>query len=81
MRTLVGWQTVSGVSYSPTGWNTWRIEVEADNDIKIYFNDHRLATVNDDDFINDPYFGVLLESTEFGEVGTKWDYFTVEPSN
>ena len=78
---LVGWRTVSGVSYSPTGWNTWRIEVEADNDIKIYLNDHRLKTVNDDDFINDPYFGVLLESTEFGEVGAKWDYFTVEPSN
>ncbi|MCJ7550287.1 MAG: hypothetical protein MUQ30_11465 [Anaerolineae bacterium] len=78
---LVGWRTVSGVSYAATGWNTWRIEVEADNDIKIYFKGVHQATANDDDYINDPYFGVLLESTEFGEVGAKWDYFTVEPSN
>lgn len=76
---LVGWRTVSGVSYAATGWNTWRIEVEADNDIKIYFKGHHQATANDDDYINDPYFGVLMESTEFGEVGAKWDYFTVEP--
>lgn len=74
---LIDW---TKVSTDENDYNKWRVEIEADNDIKIYLNNVRVGSVRDNDlsgFIN-PYFGVLVQTKEVhGNFRAKFDYFDV----
>lgn len=70
---LIDW--VKATAAAPGDWNKWRIEVEADGDIKVSLGDTRLASVRDDtltQFIGD-YFGLWGETKENGAFKVNFD--------
>lgn len=75
---LIDW---TDVSTDENDFNKWRVEIEADNDIKIYLNDNRVGEVRDngiDSFI-EPYFGAFVQTKEqHGDFRGKFDYFEVK---
>lgn len=48
------------------GFNTWRIEVDADGTIRIYLNGGLVASAVDTTYVNNsPYFGIMASSDEY----------------
>ena len=78
IKDLIDW---TKVSTDENDYNVWRVEVEADNDIKIYLNNTRVGSVRDenmDSFI-EPYFGVMVQTKlQHGDFRAKFDYFDVK---
>jgi hypothetical protein len=66
------------VSDDPDGWHTWKFVVE-DDGIDVYFDGDWFGSTSDDDYVNDPYFGVYASADEYKPAIGRFDYFYVEP--
>lgn len=79
---IIDWTTVSS-SIDEAGFNKWEINVEEDEDIKVYLNGERVGTVRDTDLNNfhELYFGVMAETKENGDSTIKFDHFRVTAGN
>lgn len=75
---LIDWTTVS-TTIDEAGFNRWQINVEADEDIKVYLNDDRVGTVRDTsmDSFHNLYFGVMAETKDEANSTIKFDHFRV----
>ncbi|MEJ2748235.1 MAG: hypothetical protein P8183_10055 [Anaerolineae bacterium] len=79
---LIDWTNVT-TSIDEAGFNIWQVNVEADEDIKIYLNGDRVGTVRDTSLnsFHNPYFGVAAETKDNGDSTVKFDYFSVKAGN
>jgi hypothetical protein len=75
---LIDWTTVS-TDTDEAGFNKWQINVEADEDIKVYLNGDRVGTVRDTsmDSFHNLYFGVMAETKDEDNSTIKFDHFRV----
>lgn len=79
---LIEWTNVT-TSVDEGGFNQWQINVETDDDIKVYLNGDQVGTVRDtsmDSFIK-PYFGVVAETKENAASTIKFDHFRITAGN
>ena len=79
---LIEWTSVT-TSIDEAGFNKWQINVEEDEDIKIYLNGDRVGTVRDTalDSFHNLYFGVVAETKENQNSTIKFDHFRVTASS
>jgi hypothetical protein len=79
---LIEWTDVT-TSIDEAGFNKWEINVEEDDDIKIYLNGDRVGTVRDTgmDSFHNPYFGVMAETKENEGSTIKFDHFRITAGN
>jgi len=47
------------------GYNVWRVDVEANGDIRIYLNGSSVVSASDASYISSPYFGIMAASNEY----------------
>ncbi|MCA9918610.1 MAG: DUF11 domain-containing protein, partial [Anaerolineales bacterium] len=60
------------------GYNTWRIEVDADGSIRIYLNGTQVASAKDATYVNNsPYFGIMASSDEYLGAEPHLDWYRV----
>ena len=74
---LIDWEKVST---DENDYNEWRVEIQEDNDIKIYLNDNHVDTYRDNDMDSfiEPYFGVIVETKDqHDDFRGKFDYIEV----
>lgn len=74
---LIDWTRVDGAAADD--WNTWRIEVEPDNDIKIFLGGTRIGLVRDDDMPSPLplFFGAMGETRANDDLRARFDAFGV----
>ncbi|MEM7797891.1 MAG: DUF11 domain-containing protein [Chloroflexota bacterium] len=76
---LISGSNVSVSSGDSRGWNEWSWEVYPDGTIKILAGDTVVQETNDDDYINDPYWGFWASSDIIEGAKPLWDWVFVEP--
>ncbi|MDX1416820.1 MAG: hypothetical protein R3293_21640, partial [Candidatus Promineifilaceae bacterium] len=67
----------------PDGWNHFRIEVRAD-EIKVFARERgqellEVLSYDGTQWVNDPYFGVLVSTGEYSNSTMRVDYYAVTP--
>lgn len=71
------WIDVNPVpNVSANDWNTWRIEVR-NNGIKLYANNQLYATSPDTTWVNDPYYGLFVSSSNYEPSRWYVEYYQV----
>ncbi len=62
------------------GWNVHTVRVR-DSGIEFFNNGEYYYTINDTDYINNPYFGVFASTDEYNNSAWRVDYFQVKALN
>ncbi len=75
---LYGYRDVS--VNDPDGWNEWSIRVDRGaGTIQVWAGNRLLTTINSQEYINDPYFGVMASDDEYLGTAAFFDYYYVYP--
>jgi hypothetical protein len=73
------WKVVNVINNAnPNNYNVWRIEVRP-NDIRLLVNGSHYATIADDAWIHEPYFGVFASTDEYSNSTQRFDWYQVLP--
>ena len=77
-HSLLDWRSVQPGNV--LGWNTWEVSVsdEETNNIQIRLNGDLIGQATDHRYLDERYFGVYFESTDFGQAAAKWDWIKIE---
>lgn len=60
-------------------WQEWSMEVFPDGNISLFVNGTYVTTVNDTQFIDQPYFGAFTATDEYAGLEAQYDWYRVRP--
>lgn len=63
----------------PSGWNVWRVDVNANGSIVVSVNGNEVASAHDTEYVGDPYFGVFASTNEYSGAEPWFDWYRVTP--
>lgn len=72
---LIGWKKVS---QDPDVLAEWDVEVRRNGDIIVKVSDDEVGRANDSKYINNPFFGLIVNSGANSSAEVKFDYFEVK---
>lgn len=75
-ETLQDW--IKGGNVGADDWVEIDIYVQANGIMTLYWNGKYIAEVQDDILIDQPYFGLLLITRDFGNARVKYDYIKID---
>jgi hypothetical protein len=75
--TLIDWKSADPDDV--LGWNEWKVTVtnSSYDNIKVYLNGTLLGKTTDHTYLSSRYFGTMMVSPDFGQVGAKWDWYKI----
>lgn len=74
--TLIDW--VKGANVGTDDWVEVDVNVSADGWIRLVFNGKFRAEVRESEWVNNPYFGLMLITRENGDARVKYDYLKID---